>query len=335
MKVNEKSYYNTLISFFRIISKQLGIFKLQIVNMIDSIKISGKENNLDQKKIKSLLHDLYILGCKISTCFDEMKNYIKKLKREKNLNSLDSCSTERKKKIKKKKGNKNNFFDLVNKIKYKNNIKEKDSVKFYDNILINKNSKENSNEIESLFKSLNFESLNSKEKKTNKKSNKKNQNKNFSEISKNSQVLDEDLFSVKLSNILNKKNKKKNFEKSRGNYKICSLTLKKEAIRIAQIKSIKEASLILKISEKNIKRWIKFGPERKKGAGRKKMDENMEKNLLKWIEKKFSENGIVPDNREIKIKAKLLSSIPYFKASKGWCDKFISRNQIFFNDLSK
>lgn len=89
----------------------------------------------------------------------------------------------------------------------------------------------------------------------------------------------------------------------------------------------------MKISEKNIKRWIKYGPERKKGAGRKKMDEDMETNLLKWIEDKFVKYKVLPDNREIKIKAKLLSSIPYFKASKGWCDKFVSRNHIFFEDL--
>lgn len=45
-----------------------------------------------------------------------------------------------------------------------------------------------------------------------------------------------------------------------------------EAIRMARIKTIKEASDMLEIPEKNIKRWIKNGPERKKGAGRKTMD---------------------------------------------------------------
>ena len=158
MKDKEKSYYNALISFFRIITKQLGIFKLQIVNMIDSIKLSIKNNNMKKDEIKSVLHDIYIISCKISTCFEEMKNYIKNIKREKKLNSLDSFSTNRKKKIKKKKVNKNNFFDLVNKIKYKNKVKEKDQIKFYDNFLIEKHSKENTNEIESLFNSLNLDS---------------------------------------------------------------------------------------------------------------------------------------------------------------------------------
>ena len=50
-----------------------------------------------------------------------------------------------------------------------------------------------------------------------------------------------------------------------------------EAIRLARIKSIKEASEIMQIPEKNIKRWMKNGPERKKGAGRKTMDPIMEK----------------------------------------------------------
>lgn len=77
--------------------------------------------------------------------------------------------------------------------------------------------------------------------------------------------------------------------------------MKMEAIRIARIKSIKEASEMLNIPEKNIKRWIKNGPERKKGAGRKTMDPEMEKKLLEWVAKKFRETGIFPDNKEIKI----------------------------------
>lgn len=71
--------------------------------------------------------------------------------------------------------------------------------------------------------------------------------------------------------------------RKRGRYKICSLDKKIEAIRIARIKSIKEASEMLNIPEKNIKRWIKNGPERKKGAGRKTMDPEMEHRLLQWI----------------------------------------------------
>ena len=58
---------------------------------------------------------------------------------------------------------------------------------------------------------------------------------------------------------------------------------------------------MLQIPEKNIKRWIKNGPERKKGAGRKTMDPNMEKNLLQWVAKTYRNTGTFPDNKEIKI----------------------------------
>jgi len=42
-------------------------------------------------------------------------------------------------------------------------------------------------------------------------------------------------------------------------------------------------SQIMKIPEKNLKRWIINGPERKKGAGRKITDLLMEKKVLNWI----------------------------------------------------
>lgn len=64
-----------------------------------------------------------------------------------------------------------------------------------------------------------------------------------------------------------------------------------EAIRIARIKSIKSASEMLKIPEKNIKRWMKNGPERKKGAGRKTMDPIMERKLLNWVAKKYQKTN--------------------------------------------
>lgn len=95
---------------------------------------------------------------------------------------------------------------------------------------------------------------------------------------------------------------------------------------MARIKTIKEASDMLEIPEKNIKRWIKNGPERKKGAGRKTMDPIMEQNLLNWVAKKFRKTGIFPDNKEIKVQAKIFSTLDKFKASKGWCDKFLRRN---------
>jgi hypothetical protein len=38
----------------------------------------------------------------------------------------------------------------------------------------------------------------------------------------------------------------------------------------------------MKIPKKNLKRWIGIGSERKKGGGRKRMDEDMESKLYDW-----------------------------------------------------
>ena len=38
----------------------------------------------------------------------------------------------------------------------------------------------------------------------------------------------------------------------------------------------------MKIPKKNLKRWIDCGAERKKGGGRKRMDEEMEIELKNW-----------------------------------------------------
>jgi hypothetical protein len=38
----------------------------------------------------------------------------------------------------------------------------------------------------------------------------------------------------------------------------------------------------MNISKKNIIRWVERGTERKKGGGRKKLDEEMEINLYRW-----------------------------------------------------
>ena len=122
-------------------------------------------------------------------------------------------------------------------------------------------------------------------------------------------------------------------KKKRGKYRICTMNIKKEAIRIARIKSIKEASDIMNIPEKNIKRWMKNGPERKKGAGRKTLDPQMESKLLEWIANDYKKLGEFPDNKDIKLQAKFFSISPQFKASKGWCDKFLRRNQKFFEFL--
>jgi len=86
------------------------------------------------------------------------------------------------------------------------------------------------------------------------------------------------------------------------------------------------------VPRKNIKRWIRLGPERKKGGGRKVQDEQMEKVLFQYLlkEKDNLRNLKRSDRKQlIKNKAKELTNYPdSFKASKGWLDKFCERYQI-------
>jgi hypothetical protein len=122
-------------------------------------------------------------------------------------------------------------------------------------------------------------------------------------------------------------------KRERGTYNICSMGLKNEAISISRQSGIKAAAELLKIPEKNIKRWMKQGPERKKGAGRKTMDPAMERGLLDWIADTFRQTKVFPDFKEVKAQAKFFSNNGSFKASKGWCDKFMRRNLVFFSKL--
>jgi hypothetical protein len=38
----------------------------------------------------------------------------------------------------------------------------------------------------------------------------------------------------------------------------------------------------MNIPKKNLRRWIEIGAERKKGGGRKRMDQEMEEKLHRW-----------------------------------------------------
>ena len=121
--------------------------------------------------------------------------------------------------------------------------------------------------------------------------------------------------------------------KCRGSYNIADVKTKIQAVELSKKYPIKYVSNIMKIPEKNIKRWIKDGPMRKKGAGRKTMDPKMETRLLKWIKDYARSFKRMPQPPTIKEKAKELSDIELFKASKGWFDKFIKRNKPLFDKL--
>lgn len=133
-----------------------------------------------------------------------------------------------------------------------------------------------------------------------------------------------------------KRLKKEDYTKRlRGPYMICNLTTKIDAVRLAKATTVKFAAQKFSLPEKNIKRWMNNGPQRKKGAGRKTMDPGMEVMLLQWMRKYYRTHRSLPDSRDIKVEAKRISKFNEFKASKGWCDKFLRRNTMFFENLKE
>ncbi len=98
----------------------------------------------------------------------------------------------------------------------------------------------------------------------------------------------------------------------RGKYKIFSPMEKMRCVTLANLNGLKKASQVFQVAEKNIKRWICAGVQRKKGAGRKVQDQTMEEELLQWIEKKALKNRKFPDNKNVKAKAKSLSKVAIF-----------------------
>lgn len=66
---------------------------------------------------------------------------------------------------------------------------------------------------------------------------------------------------------------------------------------------------------------------RKVGAGRKVNDSIMESKIIEWVKEFFVSHSRLPENRELKKKALEISQNGNFKASKGWCDKFMRRNK--------
>ena len=89
--------------------------------------------------------------------------------------------------------------------------------------------------------------------------------------------------------------------------------------------SQRDVSRLLKVSIKNIKRWIESGAIRKKGGGRKTKDPEMEQELHNWINETCSK-GVKLSKLQIKKKAIEISRHKQvFKASKGWLEKFLTR----------
>lgn len=112
----------------------------------------------------------------------------------------------------------------------------------------------------------------------------------------------------------------------RGNYNMLDLDERVKILQYASKNGIDAAHSKFNICKSRIRRYINHGADRKKGGGRKTLDPYMETNLLKWIEKSAKNTLCFPSRCIIKEKAKEISIVGDFLASKGWCDKFFKRN---------
>lgn len=72
----------------------------------------------------------------------------------------------------------------------------------------------------------------------------------------------------------------------------------------------------------------------KQARGRKTVDPEMEEKVCKWLEKEL-EDGAVLTQRIIREKAKEISCLEGFKASKGWLEKFFKRRPQLFKLYSE
>ena len=104
---------------------------------------------------------------------------------------------------------------------------------------------------------------------------------------------------------------------------------KEMVVNYAKKYDLNEASKKFRITKKNIERWQMKGFERKKGAGRKTTNPMMEKEMLNWVENYISREKKLPKRKFIIQEARRFVS-DNFKASKGWCDKFLKRNKVLF-----
>ena len=101
----------------------------------------------------------------------------------------------------------------------------------------------------------------------------------------------------------------------------------KEAIvEFARSNGIKATCKKFAVTRKNVERWCKNGLDRKKGAGRKTTNPAMEVEILGWVENYIQREGRLPKRNYIIIRAMEFADSG-FKASKGWCDKFLKRNK--------
>lgn len=107
---------------------------------------------------------------------------------------------------------------------------------------------------------------------------------------------------------------------------------KQLVVRFAERFGLTEACKEYKLTKRNIKRWQQDDLGLKNGPGRKTANPAMEHEMLVWVEDYISREKKLPKRKLIIDQARnFLSDV--FKASKGWCDKFLKRNKLRFAEL--
>ena len=107
------------------------------------------------------------------------------------------------------------------------------------------------------------------------------------------------------------------------------LHVKREAIELAKREGLKRASILLNIDKKNIDRWMNKGFFHKKGAGRRTRNPQMEHEIIERSYDYIEKYNKLPPRKFVRQIARSFRC-DAFKASKGWCDKFMKRNRVKF-----
>ena len=113
-------------------------------------------------------------------------------------------------------------------------------------------------------------------------------------------------------------------------YKTYPLYYKFYILNVITGNDLCDMSIRFGINKRTLRRWQNKGVKKNRGGGgRKIQDPEMEEKLMKWYFKEIKKRKI--KTREFKEKAKELSNINGFKASKGWLQKLRRRYIIKLN----
>ena len=105
-------------------------------------------------------------------------------------------------------------------------------------------------------------------------------------------------------------------------YNILTLEQKKKLVELSKQSNAKVISKKFGVPLKSLKRWLLLGVERKKGAGRKEKDPEMESLLYEWYNEFHVNKKNYITSKVLKNKALELSNYKDFVASKDWLNKF-------------